>query len=164
MVAAIAPLYNLKGDLKSGIEEVKKVIEMDPNFPLAHGYLGLAYLKQGREQDAITELQKAVELSGKSSEQLSFLGYAYGVIGKRAEALAVLRQLEERYARRESPAMFPAAVYVGLGEKNQAFDWLERDFQARTGLLVFITFYPHYDTLRDDPRYTDLLRRIGLRP
>jgi Serine/threonine protein kinase len=164
MVAAIAPLYNLKGDLKSGIEEVKKVIEMDPNFPLAHGYLGLAYLKQGREQDAITELQKAVELSGKSSEQLSFLGYAYGVIGKRAEALAVLRQLEERYARRESPAMFPAAVYVGLGEKNQAFDWLERDFQSRTGLLVFITFYPHYDTLRDDPRYTDLLRRIGLRP
>ena len=60
--------------------------------------------------------------------------------------------------------MFLAAVYAGLGEKDQAFDWLERDFQARIGLLIFITTLPDYDDLRDDPRYTDLLRRIGLRP
>ena len=164
IATAVSILYILKGDLNAAIEELKRVMEFDPNFPLAHGYLGLAYLKQGREQEAMTELQKGVEASGKSSEHLSFLGYGYGAIGKRAEAIVVLRELEDRYARRESPAMFLAAVYAGLREKDQAVAWLERDFRARTGLLTFITFYPHYATLRDDPRYTDLLRRMGLRP
>jgi TolB-like protein/Flp pilus assembly protein TadD len=157
-------LYVLKRDLNPAIEEFKKVIELDPNFPIARDFLGCAYLKQGHEQEAITELQKGVELSGRASQELGFLGYGYGALGKRAEARALLKELEERYARKESPAMHLAAVYAGLGEKDQAFAWLERDFQGRTGLLIFITTLPDYDTLRDDPRYTDLLRRIGLRP
>jgi TolB-like protein/Flp pilus assembly protein TadD len=157
-------LYVLEGNLNTAIEEFKKVIELDPNFPIAHDFLGCAYLKQGREQEAMAELQKGVELSGKASQELGFLGYGYGALGKRAEATTLLKELEERYARKESPAMFLAAVYAGLGEKDQAFAWLERDFQARTGLLIFITTLPDYDALRDDPRYIDLLRRIGLRP
>jgi TolB-like protein/Flp pilus assembly protein TadD len=157
-------LYVLEGNLNTAIEEFKKVIELDPNFPIAHDFLGCAYLKQGREQEAMAELQKGVELSRRASQELGFLGYGYGAIGKRAEATTLLKELEERYARKESPAMFLAAVYAGLGEKDQAFAWLERDFQARTGLLIFITTLPDYDALRDDPRYIDLLRRIGLRP
>jgi TolB-like protein/Tfp pilus assembly protein PilF len=157
-------LYVLKGNLNTAIEEFKKVIELDPNFPIARDFLGCAYLKQGREQEAMAELQRGVELSGRASQELGFLGYGYGVLGKRAEALVILKELEGRYARKESPAMFLAAVYAGLGEKAQAFDWLEKDFQARIGLLIFITTLPDYDALRDDPRYTDLLRRIGLRP
>ncbi len=159
-----AYLYILKGDLNTAIEKLTKVIELDPNFPLAHDFLGWAYLKQGREQEAIAELQKGVTGSGRASLELGFLGYGYGALGKRAEAIMLLKELEERYARKESPAMFLAAVYAGLGDNDQAFAWLERDFQARTGLLIFITALPDYDTLRDDPRYTDLLRRIGLRP
>jgi len=157
-------LYVLEGNLNTAIEEFKKVIELDPNFPIAHDFLGCAYLKQGREQEAMAELQKGVELSRRASQELGFLGYGYGALGKRAEATTLLKELEERYARKESPAMFLAAVYAGLGEKDQAFAWLERDFQARTGLLIFITTLPDYDALRDDPRYIDLLRRIGLRP
>jgi adenylate cyclase len=156
--------YLLKGDLDAGTEEYKKVIELDPNFPRALDDLGYAYLKQGREQEAIVELRKAAEVSGRASEELSYLGYGYGVLGKRAESLAVLRELEEKYSRRESPAMRLAAIYAGLGEKDQAFAWLEKDFQARIGLLTFITILPVYAPLRDDPRYTDLLRRMGLRP
>lgn len=102
-------------------------------------------------------------MSGRGSEELSFLGYGYGICGKRSEAMLILRALEERYVRQEAPAMYLAAVYAGLGDNGQAFVWLERDLQARTGLLAFITFFPGYDTLRDDPRYTDLLRRMGLR-
>src|SRR5262249_382992 len=154
----------LEGDLNAAVAEYKKVIELDQNFSVARGFLGVAYSKQGRGQEAIAELQKEVELSGRPSEQLSFLGYGYGVLGNRGEAMAVLRELEERYARRQCPAMYLTAVYAGLGDKNPAFAWLEKDYQARTGMLVFIAFYPHYDTLRDDPRYLDLLRRIGLRP
>jgi TolB-like protein/Flp pilus assembly protein TadD len=157
-------LYILKGDLNTAVEKLTRVIELDPNFPLAHDFLGWAYLKQGHEQEAIAELRKGVELSGRASQELGFLGYGYGALGKRAEAMMLLKELEERYARKESPAMFLAAVYAGLREKDQAFAWLERDFEARTGLLIFITAFPDYDTLRDDPRYTDLLRRMGLRP
>jgi hypothetical protein len=61
--------------------------------------------------------------------------------------MAVLKELEERYTRRESLALYIAAVYAGLGDKDQAFAWLERDFQARTGMLSVIVFRPHYDTL-----------------
>jgi TolB-like protein/Flp pilus assembly protein TadD len=157
-------LYVLKGDLNAAIEEFKKVIELDPNFPIARDFLGCAYLRQGHEQEALAELQKGVEASGRASQELGFLGYGYGALGKRADAMVVLKELEGRYARKESPAMHLAAVYAGLGEKDQAFAWLERDFQARTGLLIFITTLPEYDNFRDDPRYTDLLRRIGLRP
>ena len=157
-------IYVLEGNLNTAVEEFKKVIELDPNFPIAHDFLGCAYLKQGREQEAMAELQKGVELSRRASQELGFLGYGYGALGKRAEATTLLKELEERYARKESPGMFLAAVYAGLGEKDQAFAWLDRDFQTRTGLLIFITTLPDYDALRDDPRYIDLLRRIGLRP
>jgi TolB-like protein/Tfp pilus assembly protein PilF/class 3 adenylate cyclase len=160
----LAICYFLKGDLNAGIEQCRKIIELDPNYPRAHGHLGWAYLKQGREQEAMAELQTGVEVSGRGSQELGFLGYGYGALGKRTEAMAVLTELKERYARRESLALYIAAVYAGLGDKDQAFAWLERDFQARTGTLNVIVFRPNYDTLREDPRFADLLRRIGLRP
>lgn len=158
----VCNLYMLKADLNSGIEECKKVLELDPNFPRAHDLLGWSYLKQGRKQEALAELQKAVEFSGRASQELGYLGYGYGALGNRAEATTVLRELEERYTRHETPGMFVAAVYAGLGDKDQAFAWLEKDFKARSGAIVYITYFPVYDTLRDDPRYADLLRRMGL--
>jgi len=159
----VGDLYALKGDLNSAIEEYKKIIDLDPSFPRAHAHLGLAYLRQGHQQEAIAELQKGVELSGRASELLSFLGYGYGAMGKRSEAMAVLKELEQRYAKRETPAVYLAAVYIGLGDKDQALAWLEKDFQTRTGMLIFSAFYVHFQSLRDDPRYLNLLRRIGLR-
>jgi hypothetical protein len=111
----------------------------------------------------MAQLQKGVEVTGRASQELGALGYGYGVMGNRAEAMAVLRELEEKYARRESPGLYLAEVYAGLGEKDQAFAWLEKDFQARSSLLTLLNFFP-LDPLRDDPRYADLLRRVGLRP
>jgi TolB-like protein/Flp pilus assembly protein TadD len=159
----VGDLYVLKGDVPSAIEEYKKVIEFDPNFARAHGHLGLAYLRQGRQQEALVELQKGAELSGQASELLSYLGYGFGVMGKRVEAMAVLKELEDRYAKRATPAVFLASVCLGLGDKDQAFSWLEKDFQNHTGMLTFAAFYHHFQVLRDDPRYLDLLRRMGLR-
>jgi hypothetical protein len=94
---------------------------------------------------------------------LSYLGYGFGVMGKRVEAMAVLKELEDRYAKRATPAVFLASVCLGLGDKDQAFSWLEKDFQNHTGMLTFAAFYHHFQVLRDDPRYLDLLRRMGLR-
>ena len=159
----VGDLYIMKGDVATAIGEYKKVIDLDPNFARAHGHLGLAYLRQGRQQEALVELQRGVELSGYASELLSFLGFGYGSMGKRTEAMAVLKELEGRYAKRETPALYLAAVFAGIGDKNQAFAWLEKDYQTRTGMLTFVAHYPHLDVLRDDPRYLDLLRRMGLR-
>jgi eukaryotic-like serine/threonine-protein kinase len=160
----LAAAYLLKNDIESAVEQCQRTIELDPSFHLAHETLGWAYLKQRRYEEATAEFQKAVELSGRASNVLGFLGYSYAVAGRRAEARAVLKELEERYARREAAGQDQAAVYVGLGDKDQAFAWLERDFEQRSGQLPFITYWFSFEDLRGDPRYADLVRRMGLTP
>ena len=82
--------------------------------------------------------------------------------GRRAEALGVLKELEERYAKGEAVGTYLAGVYSGLGEKDKAFALLERDFQQHSGGLPTITFWLSLEDLRNDPRYADLVRRMGL--
>jgi TolB-like protein/Flp pilus assembly protein TadD len=160
----VANVYLLKNDLNSAVEQCQRTIELDPSFADVHYILGFAYLKRGRNEEATAEFQKAVGLSGRASTYLGNLGYCYAVTGRRAEALAILKELEEKYARRESTAQFLAGVYAGLGDKDQAFDWLERDFEQRSGQLPTITWRLHFEDLRSDPRFADLLRRMGLQP
>ncbi|UPT74954.1 MAG: tetratricopeptide repeat protein [Elusimicrobiota bacterium] len=159
----VCNLHMLNGRLPEGIDECRKALELDEGFPRAHDLLGWAYLKQGKSAAAISEFSKAAAASGRASQELSYLGYGYGVLKRREEAMAVLKQLERMHAERRSPAMYLAAVYAGLGDKDQAFAWLEKDFQAQNGALIYMTYFPIYDTLRDDPRHRDLARRIGLK-
>jgi tetratricopeptide (TPR) repeat protein len=160
----VAFVYLVKNDLNSAVEQCQRTIELDPGFADAHYILGFAYLKQGRNEEATAEFQKAVELSGRAGTYLSNLGYCYAVTGRRTEALAILKELEEKHTRGESSGLFLAGVYAGLGDKDQAFAWLEKDFQQRSGQLPTIAFRPHFENLRSDPRYADLLRRMGLKP
>jgi serine/threonine protein kinase/Tfp pilus assembly protein PilF len=160
----VALVYLLTNDLNSAIEQCQRAIELDPRFADTHYILGFAYLKQGRDKEATAEFQKAVELSGRAGTYLSNLGYCYAVTGRRAEALVILRELEEKYTKRESSGQFLAGVYAGLGDKDQAFAWLERDFQQRSGQLATIAWRLHFEDLRSDTRYADLLRRMGLKP
>jgi tetratricopeptide (TPR) repeat protein len=159
----LAHAYYLKNDLNSAIEQWQKLFELDPRFPNTPHNLGWAYLKQKRYEEATAEFQKAVDLSGRSSF-LNSLGYCYAVTGRRREALQILRELEERYARREANGIHVAGVYAGLGDKDQAFAWLEKDFQQRSGLLPEVRWWNNFEDLRSDPRYADLLRRMGLEP
>jgi serine/threonine-protein kinase len=161
----VAEVYLLQNDLTSAIEECNRVIELDPSFPGTHDELGFAYLKQQRYEEAIAEFQKTVDLSGRTSRYLSDLGYCFAVTGRRAEAQAILKELEERYKRRESVGNYLAGVYAGLGDKDQAFAWLEKDFELRSGQLPWrITRWFTFEALRSDPRYADLVRRVGLQP
>jgi tetratricopeptide (TPR) repeat protein len=94
---------------------------------------------------------------------LSDLGYSYAVTGRREVALAVLKELEEKYAKREAYGLHLAGVYFGIGDKDQAFAWLEKDFQQHSGNeLPPMTFRFAFDDLRSGPRYADLVRRMGL--
>jgi TolB-like protein/Flp pilus assembly protein TadD len=153
--------YLAEGNANFSIAQSKKVIELDPSFPRAHEYLGLGYLKQGRHLEAIAELQKGVELSGRERRSLRDLGYGYAISGKRAEAQTVIKELAGKYEKGRAIGQDLAAVYAGLGDKDQAFAWLEKDFQARSGLLAWIRWAPPFESLRSDPRFTDLLRRMG---
>lgn len=154
--------YLLKGDVNAALDQSKKMIELDPNSWLGHNSLAMAYLKQGRYDEAIGKLQETVALSQRSPLSLADLGYALAISGRRAEALAIVKELEERYAKHEALGSHIASVYAGLGERDQAFAWLEKDFQARSGLLPNIFFSYTYEPLRSDARFAELLRRMNL--
>jgi TolB-like protein/Flp pilus assembly protein TadD len=151
-----------KKDPSSAATEFKRIVEFDPNWWGGHFYLGASYLKLGRTEEALTELLKSVEMTNRSGRSIAFLGYAYGLMGRHREAQAIIKELGDKYARREATGQNLAAVYVGLGDKDEAFAWLEKDLQARSGDLVRISWYPPFDSLRSEPRFKDLLKRMGV--
>jgi TolB-like protein/Flp pilus assembly protein TadD len=158
----VSRVYQMQNKTEASIENSLKLIELDPNFAPAYQYLGLSYLKQGRDAEAITALKKAAELSGGSGLTLSDLGYGYAATGNQAEALKIIKQLEDKYARRESIGQYLAVVYVGLGDRDKAFEWLEKDYESRNGKLAEIRWEQQFESVRDDARYKDLLKRMNL--
>ena len=158
----VSRMYQLQNNHDASIENSLKIIELDPNFGLAYEDLAFSYLKKGRNAEAIAAAKKAVDLTNGAAITLGELGYVYAAAGKRAEAIEKIKELEEKYTRKQAVGQYVAAIYAGLGDKNKAFEWLEKDFQARNGKLVEVRWQVQFETLRDDPRYKDLLKRMGL--
>ena len=158
----VAVIYQIQNNHPAAIETCLKIIEIDPAFSNAYQYLGLSYLKVGRNAEALITLEKAVELSKRDGEKLRYLGYGFAIDGKRAQAYAILKELEDKYVKKEANGRDVASVYAGLSEKDKAFEWLEKDFQTRAGEFSPITWEVPFKNLRDDPRYKDLLKRMGL--
>jgi eukaryotic-like serine/threonine-protein kinase len=146
------------------LEQEAKTLEMEPNFWLSHINLGRAYTQKGLQAEALARLQKARELSAGNTEVLSFLGFAHAAAGMRDEAVELLRALDEQAQRGYVPPYHFAIVHAGLGEKERAFEWLEHAFEKRAVDLFTLKVEPMFDGLRADPRFTDLLRRVGLAP
>jgi serine/threonine protein kinase/tetratricopeptide (TPR) repeat protein len=137
------------------IEQERKTLEMDPNFSPARHWLGLAYLQKSMYKEGIAEFEM----------EFSSLGYAYAVAGRRTEAQQVLDKLNQLSKQKYVPAVSMARIYVGLGEKDQAFEWLEKAYQdGSIGGGTGIAVDPIFDPLRSDPRFADLLRRMNLQP
>jgi|CXWL01.1.fsa_nt_gi TolB-like protein/Flp pilus assembly protein TadD len=157
----VSVMYGVYNDHNASVETALKLIELDPNFSNANQQLGLSYLKLGRNAEGIAELEKAVKLSDRAGTQLADLGYGYAVTGKRAEAIAIVKELEEKYSKREANAQNIASAYAGLSEKDKAFEWLEKGFQTK-GDLTYLKWAIPFESLRDDPRYAGLLKRMGL--
>src|SRR5207247_2393794 len=142
---------------EQAIEQFRKALEMDPSFYVAHFWLGMSYEESGRYEEAITEGQKALSLSTGSPATLSALGHALARSGKRAEAQKVLAELKELSKRRYVPPFDIALVYVGLGDKAHALEWLQKAYEDRSVRLTYIKVDPQLDTLRGEPRFQDLL-------
>ena len=161
----VAASYMAKGELEAAIEAAKRVIELEPSFPEAHRQLCLAYRRQGRYEEAIAEGEKAVQLSKRYGWSLAVLGVSYAVGGHTDKAREILKELEDRYPQHTALGQQIAYVSAVLGEKEQAFAWLEKDYQAHSGPLPFIAYAEENtlrESLRGDPRWSDLLRRMGL--
>jgi TolB-like protein/DNA-binding winged helix-turn-helix (wHTH) protein/Flp pilus assembly protein TadD len=142
------------------ILQIRKAMDLDSNFALAHYQLGQAFLQKHRYNDAVGELQKAVSLSGGSTTSTSSLAYAYAASGRKNEAIKILTDLKNRPSERFSNAPEIALVYLGLDDKDQAMAWLETGYSERFNPGVLMR--PLFDPLRSDPRFQDLLHRIGL--
>jgi TolB-like protein/DNA-binding winged helix-turn-helix (wHTH) protein/Tfp pilus assembly protein PilF len=144
------------------IEQGRKTIDLDPNYAMAHAYLGQAYIQKRMYREAVEELQKAITLSERNPEVIAILGNAYAAAGDRKEAEKVINELIESSQRRYVPSYAVAAIYAELGRKDEAFAWLEKAYAERSPTLVDLKVDPTLDTLRSDPRYVELLRRVGL--
>ena len=158
----LAEVYLVKGDAKAAFDECQRAIDLAPDWYVIRYQLANVYLKQGRNAEALAEAEKAVELSKRQRTALSTLGYVYAQTGKRSEAEAILAELKEKYVKGQASGIDLAAVCVGLNDKDQAFVWLEKDFQYRDfRMTAWLNIVP-FNSLRDDPRYKDLLKRLNL--
>jgi len=144
------------------IVEFKKALELEPNFAPALNYLARSYQSKGMDDEAMATFHKAVEHSGGSPVMKARLGWANARIGKTSEARRILRELEDEATRGYVPACLIAALHVSLGDKEQAFAWLDKAFQERDVLLLTLNIESHLDPLRSDRRFQDLVRRVGL--
>jgi len=158
--ADLAELLALAHSYDESIQQSRKTIEMDPNFALAHNQLAQAYLQKHMYAEAVAELQQAVQISGGSPTCIANLARAYVVSGKRSEALELLSELKKRSNLDYSNASEIAIVYASLGDKDQAMNWLEKGYEERFNPGVLLR--PGFDPLRSDPRFQNLVHRIGL--
>jgi len=157
--ADLAELLALAHFDDESIRQSLKTIEMDPNFGLAHNHLGQAYLQKHMSDKAVVELQEAVRLSGGSATCIANLARAYVASGKRSDAETLLSNLKKRSNPAQSYAPEIAAIYVALGDTDNAISWLEKGYEERFNPGVLIR--PGFDPLRSDSRFQDLVRRTG---
>jgi len=145
------------------IEQLRSAKSLDPTYWFDSVFLGRAYEATGRPAEALAEFQHGLEVDKDNPELLSNLGHLYAVTGKRVEAGKVIVQLKELSDRRWVAPYLTAIVFAGMGEKDQAFAWLERGVKDRSYYLEeFLPTDSRLDVLKDDPRFADLWKRVGL--
>ncbi len=166
----LSPVTNLAPGLRlyysrqypQAINQFQKTVGTDALFVPAHVFLGRAYEQAGVNRDAIVEFRKALDLSEGDTNELAALGHAYAVSHQESEARKILQQLTDRSQQTYVQPTWVAVIHIGLGESDQAFDWLQRAYEDRSAWLVNLKVDPLFDPIRSDPKFVDLVRRVGL--
>jgi TolB-like protein/Flp pilus assembly protein TadD len=147
------------------IEQLRHTLEMEPDFGAARYFLAWAYEQKGMDEETIAHLQRALIVSPGSPDRVGALGHAHAVFKRKEQARKALQELHKLSERRFVSAYDFAIIHVGLGEADQAFQWLERACEERSfSMLMSLKAEPRLDPLRSDPRFQDLVRRVGLPP
>jgi tetratricopeptide (TPR) repeat protein len=161
-MAESATYYQLR-NYQALIDASRKGAASNPNEWTEHANLGVGYEGTGKLLEAISEYQKAVEMSDGDQDATASLAHAYAVIGRRAEAKKILRDLEQKSKSAYVSPYIIATIYAGLGDKNRAFEFLEKAYQQRSLEMSWhLKADLRIDNLRSDPRFGTLLRRVGL--
>jgi len=155
--------YNAR-QFDQATQELRKTIELDSNYWATYLFLGRTYEQMGRLSEALAAIQKARLIDADNAELLAALGHAHALSGNKREAERILNRLREDSKRRYISPYYIASVYVGLGDKNRAFEWLEKAYQERSLNMAYLRVEPQLDGLRSDPRFQDLLRRMNFPP
>lgn len=155
-------MYTFARRYNEAMEHYQRALEMDPYFPSTYWYQGVHFIGIKNWEQAISTLETYMTLSTGSPFSVGHLGYAYGVAGQKDKALRLLDQLDKLSKECFVSPYYIAMVFIGLGEKDQAFAYLEKAYVEREYLLLFLKGNPIFDSLRDDPRFTALLNKIGL--
>ncbi len=158
----IGYVHHFHHDPDRAIAQFQKVLELNPSFTFAHYALGDAWTLQEQYDRAIAEYHQAMALGGRSVNHVGVLGYAYGRLGQVDRAKEHLQELTARAAHGYVSAMWIALIHLGLGDLDRVFGCLERAFEERDGSLILITAAVEFDPVREDPRFTSLLGRMGL--
>jgi tetratricopeptide (TPR) repeat protein len=140
----------------------RKAVASDPNEWFGHYFLGVGYEGLGERAEALVEYQRAVEMSGADQDPTAALAHAYAVTGKRAEAEKILHDLERKSKDSYVSPYMVATIHAGLGDKDRAFEFLQRAYQERSwDLAWFLRADLRIDNLRSDPRFHALVQRVG---
>ena len=158
----LGAILNFEGRYDEAIAHLERTVQMDPGFARTHLILAEAYAFSGRYDRALAEVEKAAELSDEPGS-LADLGFVHAMAGRRPQALQVVQDLMDRQSRnQDGSAGALAIVYAGLGDRNQAFKWLERSRTLLDPVIGELKVDPRLDKLRDDPRLAKLLATVGL--
>ncbi len=151
-----------EGRYDQAIKQYQRALDLDKDFMRTHLRMGLAYVQQGRYHEALTEYNKALEIAGDTPQIRAHIAHVLAISGKRSEALIELAKLQERAKRQYVPPYDIALIYVGLGENDKAFAWLEKAYDDHSTEMIYFKVDPLLAPLHSDPRYQNLLRRMKL--
>ena len=144
------------------IEQLRRTVELDPNYPVTYWILGVLLRKMGRYALAIAEGEKGLKLSGGSSLMRAALAQTFATAGRRKKAIQILDDLTKLTKQKYVAPYFFAGIHIGLGEDDRAIEYLEKSYEEHSHWLIYLHIDPSMDALRSNPRFQDLLRRVGL--
>jgi TolB-like protein/DNA-binding winged helix-turn-helix (wHTH) protein len=158
----VAGRYRDLDQLDQAIAVAQRAMELDPKFASAHEVLASVYSRQGKFELALAEWKKSAELAGNDSTDTAALGYAYAMAGDKAKAREIMGRLQKTSNEHYLPAWDMAVLCTGLGDANCAFQWLEQSYRERESQLPFLNQDGRLAPLRSDPRFQNLVHRVGL--
>ena len=161
---SLAVQFYLARQFEQAIEQAHNTLEMDAHFAISYEVLGEAYLSKGMYREGLLALKQFSALSRSSATSRALLGYSLARLGEHSAALRIIEELEAGSKQRFVPALLFALVYAGLDDQDQTFSWLEKAYEERFYRVAYLKVEPLWDRLRPDPRFVDLLRRVGIPP